>query len=59
MVLKMKHLDYNHEVKSEILPSRMAIIDQGRRQSGITNEKSVKYLQKSTRRSTEETYNNG
>jgi hypothetical protein len=38
-------LPNNHEDKPEILPSRMAIIDQGRRQSGITNEKSVKYLQ--------------
>ncbi|KAG0745630.1 hypothetical protein G6F57_005410 [Rhizopus arrhizus] len=50
--------DY-YEDQQEVFPSRLEIINEKRRKSGLMNEASIKYITKSTRKSTEKAYDNG
>ncbi|KAG1044387.1 hypothetical protein G6F43_011463 [Rhizopus delemar] len=53
-----KQSDY-YEDQQEVFPSRLEIINEKRRKSGLINEASIKYIAKSTRKSTEKAYDNG
>ncbi|KAG1151402.1 hypothetical protein G6F37_001184 [Rhizopus arrhizus] len=50
--------DY-YEDQQEVFPSRLEIINAKIRKSGLINETSIKYVTKSTRKSTEKAYDNG
>ncbi|KAG1050452.1 hypothetical protein G6F43_007274 [Rhizopus delemar] len=50
--------DY-YEDQQEVFPSRLEIINEKRRKSGLINEASIKYIAKSIRKSTEKAYDNG
>ncbi|KAG1549878.1 hypothetical protein G6F47_013124 [Rhizopus delemar] len=53
-----KQSDY-YEDQQEVFPILLEIINEKRRKSGLINETSIKYIAKSTRKSTEKAYDNG